>query len=175
MDGHASLQVDDRNDSKAHGRDHFPATPTILVHEWVTGGGMAGRPLPPSWAAEGLAMRRAVAREFAAFDGGRARVVVTLDARLADDPGPWTSSGSRPTTVPVRSSDLAREADFTVLIAPETTGILAGLTRQLQQAGARLLGSSARGRRIGRRQDGPRRTPGGHRDRHSPLLVHQPA
>ena len=52
-------------------------------------------------------MRRAIAREFAAFDEGRARVVVTLDARLADDPGPWTSSGFTPATVPVGSSDLA--------------------------------------------------------------------
>ena len=47
MDGHASLQVDDRYDAEAHGRDHLSKpTPTILVHEWVTGGGLAGTPLP---------------------------------------------------------------------------------------------------------------------------------
>ena len=33
--------------------------------------------------------------------------------------------------------------DFTVLIAPETSGILADLTRELENAGARLLGSTA--------------------------------
>ena len=120
-------------------------------------------------------MRRAVAREFAAFDEGRARVVLTHDARLADDPGPWTSERIHPDDGPCPIVRLASEADFTLLIAPETTGILAGLTRQLQQAGARLLGSSAQAVASGRRQDGPRRTPGGHRDRDSPLLVHQPA
>ena len=36
--------------------------PTILVHEWVTGGGMADARCRPSWAAEGHAMRRAIAR-----------------------------------------------------------------------------------------------------------------
>ena len=39
--------------------------------------------------------------------------------------------------------DLARAADFTVLIAPETSGILASLTRDFEHAGARLLGSTA--------------------------------
>ena len=35
-------------------------------------------------------MRRAIAADFAALAGGLARVIVTLDARLPDDPGPWT-------------------------------------------------------------------------------------
>ena len=42
---------------------------TILVYEWVTGGGLAGSPLPGSWAAEGRAMRRAIAADFASFFG----------------------------------------------------------------------------------------------------------
>jgi predicted ATP-grasp superfamily ATP-dependent carboligase len=87
-------------------------------------------------------MRRAVARDFAALDGGRARVVVTHDARLADDPGPWTSRRIGRDDGPSRIARLALDADFTLLIAPESTGILAELTRQLQQAGAPLLGSS---------------------------------
>src|SRR3954464_11565256 len=60
----------------------------VLVHEWVTGGGLAGSPLPASWAAEGRAMRRAIARDFASLP--EVRVVVTLDDRQPDDPGPWT-------------------------------------------------------------------------------------
>src|SRR3954452_3588271 len=63
-------------------------TTTILVHEWVTGGGLAGQPLPASWAAEGHAMRRAIARDFAALPG--VRVVVTLDERFPEEPGPWS-------------------------------------------------------------------------------------
>ena len=57
------------------------------------------------------------------------------------DPG--RSSRSDPENSPTRLLKLARAADYTVLIAPETTGILAGLTRDLERAGARLLGSSA--------------------------------
>src|SRR3954452_10376991 len=61
---------------------------TVLVHEWVTGGGLAGRPMPASWAAEGHAMRRAIAGDFAALPG--VRVVVTLDDRFPEEPGPWS-------------------------------------------------------------------------------------
>lgn len=116
---------------------------TILVHEWVTGGGMAGSDLPASWAAEGDAMRRAIAGDFAALDGGRAHVVVTLDARLAEDRGPWDVERITTDDDPGRIIRLAQRADFTVLIAPETTGILEGLTRRLHDAGVRLLGSSS--------------------------------
>ena len=42
-----------------------------------------------------------------------------------------------------RFASLLRAADFTVLVAPETSGVLAGLTRDLQENGARILGSSA--------------------------------
>jgi tyramine---L-glutamate ligase len=116
--------------------------PTILVHEWVTGGGMAGESVPLSWAAEGRAMRRAVAGEFAALHGGQARVIVTLDVRLEDDPGPWTVERVRGGDHPHRVLRVARDADFTVLIAPETRGILEGLTIGMQRIGARWLGSS---------------------------------
>jgi tyramine---L-glutamate ligase len=120
-----------------------PIDPTILVHEWVTGGGMAAGPTPePSWAAEGHAMRRAIARDFAALYGGEARVIVTLDARLDDDPGPWTIARIGTGQHPDRVLGLAREADLTVLIAPETMGFLEDITRSIEQVGARHLGSS---------------------------------
>jgi tyramine---L-glutamate ligase len=116
---------------------------TVLVHEWVTGGGLAGRDLPASWAAEGRAMRRAIAADFACLPGGSVRVIVTSDARLADEPGPWKIVPIAAGDDAGRLSEIARTADFTVLIAPETSGILAGLTRELEYAGARLLGSTA--------------------------------
>jgi len=116
---------------------------TILVHEWVTGGGLAGSPLPPSWAAEGAAMRRAIAADFASLPGNLVRVIVTLDARLPDDQGPWQVARIAVGDEIDRVRELARAADFTVLVAPETRGILAGLTREFQGAGARLLGSTA--------------------------------
>jgi predicted ATP-grasp superfamily ATP-dependent carboligase len=85
-------------------------------------------------------MRRAIAADFARLPDRPARVIVTSDSRLLDDPGPWTTvPGDEAASV----RELATSADFTVLIAPETSGILAGLTRELGNAGARLLGSTA--------------------------------
>jgi predicted ATP-grasp superfamily ATP-dependent carboligase len=118
---------------------------TVLVHEWVTGGGLAGFACPASWAAEGSAMRRAVAADFAAVNvnGSATRVIITVDERWPLDPGPWTA-------IPIAQSEflghlleLSSQADYTVVIAPETTGILANLTRSLEQAGVRTLGCSA--------------------------------
>jgi predicted ATP-grasp superfamily ATP-dependent carboligase len=114
---------------------------TILIHEWVTGGGLAGLPLPSSWATEGRAMRRALAGEFAAAAGGTAKVIVTLDARLSEDPGPWKIERIAPGQAEDRLPDLARAADFTVLVAPETTGVLARLTAGILSAGSSILGS----------------------------------
>src|SRR4051812_109132 len=85
--------------------------PTILIHEWVTGGGLAGEPCPESWAAEGRAMRRAIAADFAALPGASARVVVTLDTRWAEEPGPWSIVPISPGELPVLLLELAREAD----------------------------------------------------------------
>src|ERR1700728_4806853 len=113
---------------------------TFLIHEWVTGGGLAGKALPASWAAEGRAMRRAIAADFACLPCGPIRVIVTSDSRLPDDPGPWTIAAGDD---PARVRELARDADFTVLIAPETSGILASATRDLEHSGARILGSTA--------------------------------
>jgi predicted ATP-grasp superfamily ATP-dependent carboligase len=117
---------------------------TILVHEWVTGGGLAGSTVPPSWAAEGLAMRRSIAADFAALPGPGARVMVTVDARWPDDHGPWTTVRMAEGNFHNSLLDVARQADYTVLIAPETMGVLARLALGLENAGARSLGCSAR-------------------------------
>jgi tyramine---L-glutamate ligase len=93
--------------------------------------------------AEGRAMRRAIANDFAALPGPGARVIVPLDAQWPDDPGPWTIARIAERESPQRLFELARRADYTVLIAPETMGVLASLTRGLEHEGARSLGSSA--------------------------------
>jgi tyramine---L-glutamate ligase len=112
----------------------------ILVHEWVTGGGLAGLPLPGSWASEGRAMRQAVVADLRTIEG--IEPVVTLDPRFASDTGPWDSvvvvAGREDFTL----SRLARQCDFTLLIAPETAGTLAMLTELVEEAGGRTLGSS---------------------------------
>ncbi len=114
----------------------------VLVHEWVTGGGMAGSPLEPSWAAEGRAMRRALAADFAANRLEKTRVTITLDRRLPEERGPWAvvrvGDGEEEETL----ARLAAEADFTVLIAPESGGILAARARLVGRPGGQSLGSS---------------------------------
>ena len=115
---------------------------TILVHEWVTGGGLAGQEVPPSWASEGRAIRRALALDFARLPSPGARVFVTIDARWPDDPAPWSILQINADDPPDRLYGLARQADYTVLIAPETRGVLARLARGLHDAGARSLGCS---------------------------------
>jgi predicted ATP-grasp superfamily ATP-dependent carboligase len=114
---------------------------TILVHEWVTGGGLAGAALPPSWATEGAAMRRAIAADFSALPG--VHVVVTLDARFTEEPGPWSIIPVGPDEEGATLRRLASAADYTVLIAPETEGILADRSRTVASVGGRSLGSTA--------------------------------
>jgi predicted ATP-grasp superfamily ATP-dependent carboligase len=113
----------------------------VLVHEFVTGGGLAGREIPASWAAEGHAMRRALAGDFAAIEG--ASVVMTLDPRFPDEPGPWEVVRIGPGEEPSGFARLAAGCDYTLCVAPETGGILEGRARMIEAAGGRSLGCSA--------------------------------
>jgi predicted ATP-grasp superfamily ATP-dependent carboligase len=113
----------------------------VLIHEFITGGGLAGRALPASLAAEGAAMRRAAALDFASLAG--LQVIVTLDERLADDPGPWETRRIEPGAHDAILPRLAADCDATLLVAPESDGVLERLTRLLERVGARTLGSDA--------------------------------
>ncbi len=110
------------------------------MHEYVTGGGLAGEALPPSWAAEGGAMRRALAEDFAALPG--VGVVMTLDDRLPDEPGPWETIRVGPGRERETFARLAAGSSATALIAPETGGILADRARIIEGVGGRSLGSA---------------------------------
>jgi predicted ATP-grasp superfamily ATP-dependent carboligase len=113
---------------------------TVFIHEYATGGGLAGSALPASWQAEGAAMRRALAADVARLPG--LRVVVTLDARLPAEPGPWTTVRVGPGEELATFARLAAEADCTALIAPETGGVLLDRARTIEQVGGRSLGST---------------------------------
>ncbi len=136
---------------------------TILVYEWVTGGGLAGSPLAPSWAAEGAAMRRAIAADFASLPPplDSVEVTVTLDARLPDDPGPWNVVRIVPGEEIDRVRELAQAADFTVLIAPETSGVLAESDQRFAAGGRAAVGFDGRGGRADWRQGTTRRAAAG--------------
>ena len=116
---------------------------TVLVCEYVTGGGLAGEPLPTTWAAEGAAMRRAIAGDFAALP--EVDVVVTLDARLPDETAPWRVERIGPGEFASGFARLVAASDLTAPIAPESGGILLGLARAIIEAGGRSLGCTPEG------------------------------
>ncbi len=101
------------------------STPSIrvLVYEHVTGGGFAGQDLPETWAAEGHAMRRALIEDFASVPD--VHVVGMLDDRFSDLPGPWTTVKVGPGEAENLLSTLSQVAQYTLVVAPETGGLLA--------------------------------------------------
>ncbi|MFO0890441.1 MAG: ATP-grasp domain-containing protein [Isosphaeraceae bacterium] len=90
-------------------------------------------------------MRRSLARDFAAVADLAVEVRVAIGEREPDDPGPWTTLRIPEGAGIGRLVELAAGNDSTVLIAPETTGLLARLTRALERAGAVSLGCRAEG------------------------------
>lgn len=116
------------------------ATRTVLIHEYVTGGGWTGQGPPASLAAEGAAMRRALAADFAA--AGNVRVLMTLDDRDDDEPGPWETVRVHRGREIATLQRLADEVDDVVLVAPETDDLLAQRSALLAGGKARHLGSS---------------------------------
>jgi predicted ATP-grasp superfamily ATP-dependent carboligase len=87
-------------------------------------------------------MRRAIVDDFAAVPG--VRVVSTIDSRLPFESRPGVDVRITPDREGLRFESLAADADYTALIAPETDGILAELTRTVERAGGRSLGSGPR-------------------------------
>lgn len=119
----------------------------ILVHEFITGGGLVNEPLPKGLAAEGLLLHRAAAEDFARLPGHR--VLVTLDARFpaALFPGCHVIP-VRPGTYGAVFADALAAADAALIIAPETGGILARLTAAADRRAKLALGASVRGIRM---------------------------
>lgn len=109
----------------------------VLIHEFVTGGGLAGEDLPPSWAAEGSAMRRSLALDFAAVPG--IEVMMTLDHRLPDEPGPWSVVRIGRDEERAALEHWAGRVDWVIPIAPETGGILRDLAALLEPSGPTWL------------------------------------
>ncbi|HXI30085.1 MAG TPA: ATP-grasp domain-containing protein, partial [Vicinamibacterales bacterium] len=116
----------------------------ILVYEFASGGGLAGRDLPASLAREGAAMRAALVEDLAAT--GCARIVTTADARAADRLPPDVEVAVLPAGDRAREAALGAliaAADGVWLIAPESDGCLEQLAVMVEQQGRTLFGSSA--------------------------------
>lgn len=115
--------------------------PSILIHEYVCGGGWQQPCLPKDLANEGLAMLRALVADFKGWGG--CKIITTRDTRLAHvsleadqiiDLAPDTHYETL--------SFLAANCTAALIIAPETDGILEKLSRLVERRGACLLGSS---------------------------------
>jgi predicted ATP-grasp superfamily ATP-dependent carboligase len=113
----------------------------ILVHEFASGGGFAGRPVPASLGREGAAMRAALVADLAAI--GQHRIVTTVDPRFPLKAPP----GVEVVTLPPRSAELLdgliASADAVWLVAPETNDCLERLAAKAEQEGRALLGPGA--------------------------------
>lgn len=115
----------------------------ILVYEFIVGGGMLGADAPAeSLRREGQAMVTALAADFVAAS---AEVDVLRDVRHCNVPFP----GCRVHDVATSNEEtvslgrLARQADWTLVIAPEFDGCLLDRCRLVESAGGRLLGPSS--------------------------------
>ncbi len=115
----------------------------IFVYEYTTGGGLLADDLDPAAAdplmAEGLAMVRALAGDFAAIDG--VDVVTLHDVRRI----PSLGVPGRVYEVADAAAErqwferLARESAWTLVIAPELRGVLAARCELVRRANGRVL------------------------------------
>lgn len=113
----------------------------ILVHEFVSGGGLAGRPVPASLACEGAAMLTALVADLAAIRGHR--IVTTVDPRFALEAPPGVEVVTLPSGNAALLDSLIASADAVWLVAPETGGCLERLAARVEQMGTMLLGPGA--------------------------------
>jgi predicted ATP-grasp superfamily ATP-dependent carboligase len=121
----------------------------ILVYEYITGGGLNGRPLPSSLAQEGDLMLQALLRDLAALPA--IEVWVCRDARL-----PLPRCGETVRVLPVREGEAMdalfdrwmHECDAVWPVAPETGALLEDVCARVHAAGKLLLTSPVEAVRI---------------------------
>lgn len=109
---------------------------SILVFEFITGGGLAGAPLPPSLVREGALMRDALMRD--ALELGDCAPIAMHDARL-----PACHADSIPVAAgdfEVAFAQALDRADAAFIVAPESENLLAMLAARVEASGRTLLG-----------------------------------
>jgi len=114
----------------------------VFVSEYISGGALAESPLPDSMLREGRAMWEAIVSDLARFGH---RVTTTLDARVSEPLAPNQIPPIEMETISTRQTEklaferLACQADATLVIAPETNGILAERVGRIREIGAKSL------------------------------------
>lgn len=111
------------------------------MHEFFSGGGLAGRDVPGSLAREGSAMLLALIADLAAIDGHQ--ILTTMDPRFPLSAPACvdvvTMSSARGTLLDA----LISSVDAVWLVAPETERCLERLTARAERKGIALLGSGS--------------------------------
>jgi predicted ATP-grasp superfamily ATP-dependent carboligase len=113
----------------------------ILVHEFASGGGLAGRRVPASLGREGAAMRDALVADLAVMR--RHRIVTTVDPRFPLRAPPGVEVVTLPRGSAALLDRLFASADAVWLVAPETDGCLERLASRVEDKGTALLGPGA--------------------------------
>jgi predicted ATP-grasp superfamily ATP-dependent carboligase len=112
----------------------------ILLYEYASGGGYAGRSLQPSVLCEGYAMLRALTADFKAAGH---TVTSILDSRVAAFNAPLEADSSAQITSPdelkAAFSTAVDSAEATYIIAPETGGVLEEIVKKTERDGAASL------------------------------------
>jgi predicted ATP-grasp superfamily ATP-dependent carboligase len=117
----------------------------IFLHESITGGGWGSSKIAPALLAEGRMMLEALLADLLSLE--EHRLVLLVDRRRV------ASVAHHPTVrvVDLRGpyrqayTDMVDEADATLLVAPETGGLLQELTAVIELRGKVVLGSSSLG------------------------------
>lgn len=117
----------------------------IFVFEFITGGGLAGQPLPGSLAREGRLMRDALLRDAADIAG--VELVTLHDARL-EAPLPGSIAVTDADAFDAAFDAALAGADAALVVAPETGDLLATLAARVEASGTRLLGGDAASCRV---------------------------
>ncbi|TAN48839.1 MAG: ATP-grasp domain-containing protein [Methylococcaceae bacterium] len=119
----------------------------ILLLEYISGGGLAGQPLPDSLAREGLTMALALAQDL--LDLPQVELSLPWDARLPvpavlDQPRVHVKPVSDAASFAACWSESLLECAAVWPVAPETGGVLENLCLAVEQADRCLLNSPAR-------------------------------
>jgi predicted ATP-grasp superfamily ATP-dependent carboligase len=118
----------------------------ILVYEHVSGGGFADEALPVSVLSEGFSMLRTLIADFKAAGHG---VTTMLDSRIARLKPPVNADCivqvSSSQDILANLQNIAEQADYAYVIAPETNGVLQALLEFMEQTGVASLNGLSSG------------------------------
>lgn len=117
--------------------------PSVLVVEFITGGGWPPGPLPSGLTAEGRAMLKAVLADFRAWGDVRTVTLRDLRQRTAILPADAVVD-VEPGCLEAVLKDRLPTCDAALVIAPETDGILTRLSALVEGFGVPLLGSASK-------------------------------